>query len=317
MQAHTVWPGAPVAETDRRLPGYSVPVKVSERSALAVERRSLGRGPVDLVLVHGFTQDHTSFEPLLGALVQRVPDLLGNVTLVDAPGHGGSARVETTWQDVAALLAEVGGYGVYLGYSMGGRLCLRLALGQPETVRALVVMGANPGIRDPAERERRRQSDRALADWLDGERVSSLQGSTVSGLLEALGEPPRDEHERLRSFLEAWTIQPLFAGLTAEQRATSRRLAANTCAGLASSLRTLGSGTQEPLWDRLAEIRMPALLMAGENDSTYREVCRESARAMGGTSDFLVIEGAGHALHLEQPALAAREVARFLSSLSE
>ena len=59
-----------------------------------------------------------------------------------------------------------------LGYSLGGRVALQLALDHPGRIRRLVLVSSGPGIADPAERERRRQRDERLAQILDEDGIS-------------------------------------------------------------------------------------------------------------------------------------------------
>src|SRR6185312_15342086 len=54
-----------------------------------------------------------------------------------------------------------------VGYSMGGRLALHVALALPGRVGRLVLIGASPGIADPDQRAARRAADEALADEVD------------------------------------------------------------------------------------------------------------------------------------------------------
>ena len=110
-----------------------------------------GDGPIDLVLVPGFTQTAASWDP---ALAHLPPDL--EAMAVDVPT--GLGFVET-----AAAIGEREGRAVYAGYSMGGRLCLRLALDRPDLVRGLVLLSASPGIAEDAERAARREADEELA----------------------------------------------------------------------------------------------------------------------------------------------------------
>ena len=56
---------------------------------------------------------------------------------------------------------------VIAGYSMGGRLALRVALAHPERVERLVLVGTTPGIADDVERGARREADEALASELE------------------------------------------------------------------------------------------------------------------------------------------------------
>ena len=123
---------------------------------LFVER--WGAGPPRLVLVHGFTQTGRSWATIAADLATD-----HEVVLVDAPGHGGSGAAPVGLVQGAELLVEAGGPGVYVGYSMGGRLALHAALAAPSSVLALVLVGATAGIEDPAERAARRAADEELA----------------------------------------------------------------------------------------------------------------------------------------------------------
>lgn len=247
--------------------------------ALAVERR--GAGP-RVVAVHGFTQTARCWGPLLDDLAAD-----HEVVAVDAPGHGRSRHDDAAFLDAAALIGAAGGPGTYLGYSMGGRLCLRLAADRPDLVRRLVLVGATAGIEDPAERADRRRSDEALA-----------------ARLEAIG---------IDAFLDEWLALPLFAGLDPPARAVPERRR-NRAAGLAASLRHCGSGAQEPVWDRLGALRMPVLVTAGERDAKFVALGRRVAAAIGPSAVFATVPGAGHTAHLEQPAAFAAVLRRWLAA---
>src|SRR4249919_1422033 len=106
-----------------------------------------GQGP-RLVFVHGFTQTANSWKPIAERLAADGYESV----IVDAPGHGDSADVRVDLRRGADLLTTLGGYGVYIGYSLGGRLCLHAALHHPHVVRGLAVVGGSPGIADDAER---------------------------------------------------------------------------------------------------------------------------------------------------------------------
>jgi 2-succinyl-6-hydroxy-2,4-cyclohexadiene-1-carboxylate synthase len=235
-----------------------------------------------VVLVHGFTQTLAAWGPVGKRLAGR-----REVVRVDLPGHGGSGGVRAGFAEAAALVGETGGAGVYVGYSLGGRLCLRLALDRPDLVRGLVLVGASPGIADPGARAERRAADEALAAEI--ERVG------------------------VAAFLERWLAGPLFATLPAEAAGRADRLA-NTPEGLAYALRRLGTGAQEPLWDRLATLGPPTLLVAGALDTKFAAVARQMAAAIGPRARVALVPGAGHAVHLERPAELATLVEGFLDA---
>ena len=217
--------------------------------------------------MHGFTQTRRSWDPLLPALADH------DVVALDAPGHGTAGDVDLDLAEGGAWLAAAGGPATYVGYSMGGRLCLHAALAAPDAVRGLVLISATGGIDDADERRARRASDDALAD--------------------------RIERIGVAAFIEEWLAQPLFAGLSPAAQGRAERLE-NAAAGLASSLRRAGTGNQEPLWDRLAGLRIPTLVVAGERDAKFVALGERLAATIPG-ADLAIVEGAGHTVHLEQP----------------
>lgn len=235
--------------------------------------------PPPLVLAHGFTQSAQAWGPFLDRLAVERP-----VRAVDLAGHGGTP-VAADLAEAAHRLGRDGGWGAYLGYSLGGRVALHLALTQPDLVTALVLIGAHPGIEDGEERAARRAHDDALADRL-----------------EEIG---------LAAFLDEWLAQPLFAHLPREADQRAARLA-NDPAALAATLRTLSTGRQTPLWSRLAALEIPVLYLAGERDERYAAVGRQVVGAIGPNASFAVIPGAGHAAHLEEPLATAHLVLDFL-----
>jgi len=235
------------------------------------------------VLAHGFTQSARSWATLQRLLESRLP---GATTIaVDLPGHGDAEPpADLDLWTSADLLADRGGPGVYVGYSMGGRVALHTALARPEVVERLVLVGATAGIDDPDERAARRAADERLADHIEAVGVST--------------------------FLDEWLANPLFAGLTEATALRADRLR-NTPAGLAASLRATGTGTQTPLWDRLGEIECPVLVLVGEHDAKFTDLGR---RLVGGLprAELAVIPGAGHSVHLEQPDATVDAIATWL-----
>jgi len=228
------------------------------------------------VLVHGFTQTGASWRPVTAALRRALPGL--ELLTPDLPGHGASpplpAEGGDALRDAAARLGEAGGTASYLGYSMGARVCLRLALDSPRLVERLVLVGATAGIADPDERRARREADEALA-----------------ARLERLG---------LEAFLDEWLAGPLFSHLSRGQADRAARRA-NSVAGLAWALRHLGSGATEPMWDELPALAAPLLVLAGEGDERYAALAGELAAAAGPPAEVRLVPGAGHAAPFEQP----------------
>ena len=220
-----------------------------------------------LLLLHGFTATGRSWAPVRRLLDgQRYPAVL-------AP----DLRAPSI-PDQVAQLRQSEPYAL-CGYSMGGRIALHLALSRPDLVARLVLVSATAGIEDAAERAARRAADERLAE-----------------------EVERDGAE---AFARRWAAGPLFAGQPPEvARAAHEDRLRSDAATLAASLRGLGTGVMEPVWDRLHELTMPATILAGEHDPKFRTIGERLARELP-EGRLRVVPGAGHALHLERPEAVA------------
>ncbi len=260
----------------------------------ALAARVAGSGP-SLVLAHGFTQT--------GRVWGGLDDLLADdhrVVAADMPGHADSTAVAASLPEGAALIGELGGRSSYLGYSMGARFCLHLALSRPDLVNALVLISGTAGIDDPDERLERRRSDEAMAEQLD-------PGHDPS-------HGPRSAAMPVGTFLRRWMESPLFSGVGPEAAGMEERMR-NTGPGLASSLRLAGTGTQLPLWSDLHRLAMPVLVVTGEHDAKFTELGRRLVDAIGPNSSRVVVAGTGHAPHLERPGEVAAAVRAHLSGV--
>jgi 2-succinyl-6-hydroxy-2,4-cyclohexadiene-1-carboxylate synthase len=244
-----------------------------------------GRGPT-IVLVHGFTQTGASWRGVARELERDY-----EVVIPDLPGHGRSPMPEpgSGLTQVAEALGEACGEAAYIGYSLGGRCCLHLALRAPRLVERLVIVGAHPGISKQSARRLRRAQDEARA-----------------AMLEQGGDSIVPE------FLETWLSGPLFAHLTEEQADRPPRLS-NSASGLAASLRTAGTGTQLPLWERLCELEMPVLVVTGALDHKFGPLGLRTVEAIGHNARLVVVEGAGHAVCFERPDAFVKLVRDFLA----
>jgi 2-succinyl-6-hydroxy-2,4-cyclohexadiene-1-carboxylate synthase len=190
----------------------------------------------------------------------------------------------------AQALGEAGGAAVYIGYSLGGRCCLQLALQAPSLVERLVLVGAHPGICDEPSRRLRRQADDLRATEL-----------------ERGGDPIVPE------FLDIWLEGPLFAHLSEAQADRPSRLE-NSAAGLGASLRTVGTGRQPPLWDRLSDLEMPVLVMAGSHDDKFKALAEKTVDSIGHNARLAIVNGSGHAVPFERPEEFVALVRDFLAS---
>lgn len=238
--------------------------------------------PETLVLLHGFGGTRHVWDRVAARLSpQRYLPLA-----LDLPGHGEAVEDPspiTFAGCVEQVLARSPERFALCGYSLGGRVALNLALAAPSRVSRLVLVSSTPGIEDPAERARRRDSDAQLAAELDS-------------------APFED-------FIERWRSQPLFADEPREvdelARAEQRR---NDPARLAAALRGIGTGEMAPLWNRLEDLRMPVAVVAGDRDAKFRALGLRMAQLLP-RGELSVLAG-GHNLPLESPEALARLLER-------
>ena len=204
---------------------------------------------------------------------------------VDLPGHGASLglppevyAIEGAARAVIGVLDEVGEErAAIVGYSMGGRLALYLALRHPERCLGLFLESASPGLRSAEERTARRAADEEKARRL--------------------------ESEDFEVFLRDWYRQPLFASLARDEELLQRTIEArlrNDPAELARSLRGMGTGIQPSLWEELAGISVPTIAVAGQLDEKFVEITHRMA-ALNPRIDTAIVPGAGHSVHAEAP----------------
>lgn len=203
----------------------------------------------------------------------------------DIRGHGSASSLEPV--TLEAVVGDLTGVApprfVLVGYSMGGRIALHVALALRDRVERLVLVGASPGIADDLEREARRAADDRLADEIEGLSIEE--------------------------FARGWAETPVLADQPAGVRSLvdeDRRR--NTPAGLARALRGLGTGALPSVWDRLGELTMPLALVVGERDEKFSAIAFQMAGAIE-RSEVVVVAGAGHAVHLEAPAAVAEVIA--------
>ena len=201
----------------------------------------------------------------------------------DLPGHGASTglprgryTMEGAALGVVNLLDEARvRHATLVGYSMGGRLALYLALRHPDRCAGLFLESASPGLGGAAERAVRRSADEMKAARLEG------------------GE--------FEEFLRDWYGQPLFAPLARDGellRRTLERRRQNDPNELAKSLRGMGAGSQPALWEELPRLRVPALAIAGELDEKFVGISHRMKSLSPGMRT-VVVPGVGHNVHVE------------------
>jgi 2-succinyl-6-hydroxy-2,4-cyclohexadiene-1-carboxylate synthase len=234
-----------------------------------------------LVLLHGFTNTGASWSGVVDELGERYRPLAPDIRGHGAAGDLRPVSLDAVIDDVTTLAPP---RFELAGYSMGGRIALHVALADQTRVRRLVLIGASPGLAEPAERSARRQQDERLAD--------EVQQLTIE------------------EFAHRWAQTPVLAGQPPEVLAAvhAQRLL-NTPDGLAAALRGLGTGALPSVWERLPELTIPVEMIVGERDQKFRVTAEAMAAALP-DARVHTVAGAGHAVHLEDPVAVAEIIIR-------
>lgn len=246
-------------------------------------------GTRKLLLLHGFTGSEYSFERVVLHLSDQF-----HVVAPQLPGHGDqSADIKTYGmadqiQWLRQFIVETGfEKAAILGYSMGGRLAIGYALEYP--VPLLILESASPGIEDSDERQARAEADAKL----------SL----------------RIEEEGVPSFVAFWEQIPLFSTQKKMDEDTRRwvrdeRLR-HDAHELARSLRDFSTGNMPNYWNEIKNYENEVALLVGSLDHKFVSINERMATFFPHAS-LQVVEGYGHAIHVENPQMFATIVEELL-----
>lgn len=234
-----------------------------------------------LLALHGFTGSPDSWA-FLGERVSA-PPLLGHV---GAPDTDQITSFEGE-VDRLAQLARGSERLHVVGYSLGARLALGMAVRHPARITRLTLISGHPGLASEEERRARLGADSVWIDVL-----------LDHGLL---------------AFVDAWEKQPLWATQAGVSAAALERRRAIRLShdprGLARSLRITGLGQMPSYWERLARLEMPVTILAGELDLKFSSLARAVCE-LTPHSTLEIMPGAGHDLLLERPERVAHVIQR-------
>jgi 2-succinyl-6-hydroxy-2,4-cyclohexadiene-1-carboxylate synthase len=278
--------------------------------SIALAMHCWGEGSEPAVLLHGFTGTGAAFDhlrPLLGGALR--------VAALDLPGHGnsplalnGGSAWETALDSIADAIDRAhGGPAHLVGYSMGARLALGVALRHPAAVRSLVLESGTAGVRGEGDRRAGGATDRGP---LGGEAARAERLALDGALADLL------DREGVAAFVARWEENDVLAGLrklppalAADLRA--RRLA-QSAAGLGWALRQLGQASQPDLWPELRGLRARTLLLHGSRDDKFRAYAERMALRIPDAT-LHEVRGAGHTPHLEKPQAFAAALLAFIA----
>jgi len=239
-----------------------------------------------VVFAHGLLFDRRIFDEQVAALQARY-----RCIAFDFRGHGGTEvtrggyDMDSLAADAAGLIESLGAAPChFVGLSMGGFVGLRLASRRPELLRSLALLDSSA---DPEPREN-------LPRYRLLNRVARLLGlRAVAGRVMPIVFGRTSVAER-PELVEAW-----------RERVTGQSRFGITRA-------VVGVVEREGMAEELDRVRVPTLVLVGEEDTaTTPEKAERLRRGITG-AELVVVSRAGHMSTLENPEAVTQAIESFL-----
>jgi len=222
-----------------------------------------------IIALHGFMGCGEDFTALKKHFSQHLWHCL-NLHQMENPS------IENLMGHLHSLIDSFQSKPILLGYSFGGRMALQYAVRFSEKISRLILISTTPGIEDPLQRRKRIEADNLLADHIETIGTKTFFEEWIN---TRLIKTQMNIPERIR--------QPIF----------ENRLK-NSPKPLAHSLRTMGTGSMEPVWRYLNQIDCPTNIFVGEKDLKFLEIGKQMHKGIL-NSTYDILPDAGHCAHLE------------------
>ncbi|MCZ2128034.1 MAG: alpha/beta hydrolase [Anaerolineales bacterium] len=242
--------------------------------------KNADRARPPLIFIHGAGGSLLTFHPELRRLQNET------IYALDLPAHGESAgegrtSVEAYADNVLDFMKSMDiDSAVVCGHSMGGAIALTLALKNPQTVRALALLGGGAKLR------------------------------VAQSILDLLEDPAmfKSAVERINRACFSAAASP---DLVALSQRNMERVAPSVLSGDFRACNLFDATT------RLAEINCPTLILCGADDRMTPPKHSQYLKENLPDSQFHLLENCGHLLTLEQPQEVARLLKKFLEEIYE
>jgi pimeloyl-ACP methyl ester carboxylesterase len=249
-------------------------------------------GTQTLVFLHGLGGSQSTWQVVLGDLVERY-----RVLAIDLPGHGSSdkgdsATVDYSVESLSAAVAEAieafkAGPTLLIGHSLGGAIALQMAVDRPDLVTGVVLINS-AGLGS--------EISPSLVELMDREPGQA----TARGMLELFYDDQRLVVER--------GIADMAQMQTAEGAWPAQQAIANAA---------FGNGFQKVgVRHRLGEMTKPVLIIWGSRDRVIPASHAIDALSALPDSTLKLLPSVGHVPQVEDAPAVAVAVDRFAKSLA-
>ena len=240
---------------------------------------------VPVLMLHGGTDSWHSFEPVLPYLPESI-----HAFVLTQRGHGDADRPATGYRtrdfaaDVAAFTSALElGPAIIVGHSMGSTNAKRVAIDYPERTRALVLAGS-------------------FATYRNNPVLVEFWESTVSRLTDPI------DPGFVREFQESTLAQPVPSAFLDTVVRESLKVPARVWRAAFAGL------FEDDFAAEFEKIAVPTLILWGDRDALARRADQDALLSSIAGSRLAVYQGAGHALHWEQPERFAADLASFIKN---
>ncbi|MEM9409618.1 MAG: alpha/beta fold hydrolase [Planctomycetota bacterium] len=205
-----------------------------------------------------------------------------------------SIKPAKDWDSGIRNIAEsIQSGSILVGYSMGARLALSIAIQFPNLLKGLVFISGNPGLESSEEKKTRSINDQQIAKQLDS--------------------------QPLEIFLKKWYQQPIFDSMdeTIRSSEVDRKLCQNQPKIWAENLHAYSVARQPNNWPLLGTLSIPVLVLAGQDDEKYKKFAeRIGSEVSSQNIKIEIIPNCGHIIHREQPEWFCQSIIKWVQKLT-
>ncbi|GAB4328825.1 MAG: alpha/beta hydrolase [Calditrichia bacterium] len=281
---------------------YPYPVKyVNLDSGIRLAHTDIGTGPA-IVMIHGLGSYLPAWQKNIETLRQRA-----RCIAVDLPGYGKSSKgdypfsMEFYADVIHEMLQKLGiKEAVIAGHSMGGQIAMVMALKYPEAVKGLVLVDP-AGFEAFSAGEKQWFREVMTVDLVKNTPVQQIRANVVANFYNM----PSDAEFMITDRI-ALREDPDFEWY---------------CYAVS---RSVAGMVDQPVIDRLNDIRQPTLILFGENDNLipnpYLHGGKTADIAEIGhkkipNSRLVIIPECGHFAQFEKPEIVNEAISKFLAEI--
>lgn len=251
---------------------------------------STSTAATDIVMLHGWAMHGGLMRGLAEALTPQF-----RVHLVDLPGHGLSqaddydySLAKSSEQIFKIVNEKLNRNAIWLGWSLGGLVALKIASQYPDKIKKLILLSSNPAFIKKSDWVHAVEA--SVFDTFASDLLDDIEG-TIKRFVSLQLHGSDDSRQILKQFREILFSKPM-AGSTA----------------LVKGLEKLQTEDMRAVYKSLS---IPVLLLGGERDMLVPKTALHELHNIKADSDLYIIDKAGHAPFISNTNETAEAIMEF------